>query len=108
MSLYAEYIKEIHGKIVIETDNIFICYSIDKEFFYLEDIYLRPEVRNMGLAKETMEMLIEIAKENKCTKLLGSITLSSKYKDENMMKFLNYGFSLYSVGNNVIFLIKDI
>lgn len=100
--------KEVYNKEVIESDNFLIVYSFNEEVFYLEDFYIKSEFRDKGFGKELMETIVSMAKVKGCTKLLGSVSLLCKYKDENMAKFLKYGFSIKSLANNIIFLEKDI
>ena len=108
MSLYADYMSEVYGKNVIENESSIVVWTMKDDIFYLEDIYIKPDLRDQGLGKKFMELIVQIAKNNGCTKLLGSITLLNKYRDENMMKFLKYGFSLHSLSDNIIYMIKDI
>jgi GNAT superfamily N-acetyltransferase len=100
--------KEVYSKEVIESGNFLIVYSFTDEIFYLEDFYIRSEFRDNGFGKELMETIISMAKVKGCKKLLGSVSLLCKYKDENMAKFLKFGFKLESLGSNIIFLMKDI
>lgn len=108
MSLYAEYMKEVYDKNVIENKISLIVWSKDDDIFYIEDIFIKEGYRSQGVGREMVDYLVTLAKEHGCTKLLGSISLLSKYKDENMRKFLKYGFKITSLGHNIIFLTKDI
>jgi len=108
LSIYADYMKEVYNKEVIESANFLIVYSFNEEVFYLEDFYIRSEFRDKGFGKELMETIISMAKVKGCKKLLGSVSLLCNYKDENMAKFLKFGFKIQSLGSDIIFLIKDI
>ena len=108
MSLYSEYLNEVYSKNVLEDQISMVIWSMDDGVFYIEDIYIKPEFRSNGIGREIVDSLVIIAKENGCNKLLGSISLLCAHKEENMRKFLKYGFKISSVGSNIIFLMKDI
>lgn len=64
--------------LLIEYDNKYIGYIIyffnfstfiGREGLYLEDIYILPEYRGRGIGKQAFEVLIKIAKENKCERV---------------------------------------
>lgn len=42
---------------------------IGREGLYLEDIYIDPEYRGKGIGKEAFEILVHIAKNNKCERM---------------------------------------
>lgn len=108
MNFYSNYLDEVYGKKTIEGDYFILIWSMSGDVFYIEDFYIKPEFRNKGLGTSIIDSVIKIAKNNECNKLLCSITLSSKYRDKTMMKCLKYGFSINSLGHNIIYLIKDI
>jgi len=108
MSSYGDYMSEVYGKNIEENDFSLVVWTMKDDMFYLEDIYIKPKFRNMGYGKELMKEISKLAKDNGCTKLLGSITMLCRYKDDNMAKFLKYGFKLHSLGENIIYLIKEL
>jgi GNAT superfamily N-acetyltransferase len=81
---------------------------MNAETLYLEDLYIHPDLRDKGQGTMLFESIIAIAKSNGCSKLLTSITLTNKYRDKNMQIFLHKGFSITSVGQNIIYLVKEI
>jgi len=64
--------------LLIELDNkaigyivYFFNYStfVGREGLYIEDLYIKPEYRGQGIGKKSFELLVHIAKENKCERL---------------------------------------
>ena len=102
MSSYGDYMSEVYGKNIVENEYSLVIWTVKDDIFYLEDIYIKPKFRDQGYGKALMKEIIDIAKNNGCTKLLGSITMLCRYKDENMAKFLKYGFRIHSLGENII------
>lgn len=108
MSLYAEYIKEVYGKNMIETDELFIIWTINGEILYLEDMYIKPELRNKGLGQNALAWIISVARENGCKEILISLMESCKFKNENMQIYLHVGFELHSFKDQIIYLKKKV
>ena len=65
-ALLIEFNDEVIGYIVY-----FFNFStfVGREGLYLEDLYIKPEYRGNGIGKKSFEVLVNIAKENKCERL---------------------------------------
>jgi GNAT superfamily N-acetyltransferase len=108
-SLFAQYKEEREGKRVLEGDGFFVVYSIKpKSFCYLEDIFIVPDKRGSGLARDILGWIINIAKENDCKKIMGSVVPSANGSTESLKKMLHYGFKLSDSRDGIVFLAKDI
>lgn len=64
--------------LLIELNNEVIGYIIyffnfssfvGREGLHLEDLYIKPEYRGNGIGKKSFEVLVDIAKKNKCERL---------------------------------------
>lgn len=108
MSLYAQYIKEREGKSIIETDNAFISYVIEGDNCYIADIYIAPEFRRKNIASSLAAKVEEIAKNNNCKYLTGSVTPSFKGATVSMKAQLEYGFEILEAHNDFIILRKEL
>lgn len=108
MTLYAQYILEREGKEIIETDKGFATYSFNNGECYLQDIYVVPEFRKMGIMRQITEQVINKAKEKGCTYILGSVAVNAKNSSHSLRTLLNYDYKLYVVNSSMIFLKKDI
>lgn len=108
-SLYAQYIKEREDKQIIESHEGFATYKIfNNGECYLQDLYVIPEKRKSGLAKEMTDAVVKIAQEQGCHTLIGSVCSEDKFCTRNMKVFLAYGMQLHKIIGNMIFLNKDI
>ena len=108
MSLYAKYIQERDGKHIIEDDRGFVVYSFRQDAVYVEDIYILPEFRHSGLAREMTDQVAVIAKEKGLKKLLGSVVVGNSHTEYNLIGYIKYGFKVDSCSNNFILLTKEI
>lgn len=108
MSLYAEYINELSGKEIIESDKGFTTYYINNDTCYIEDIFVLPEFRKDGIALEMANSVKNIAKERGCKKLYGTVLPTTKGSTHSLRLLIEYGFKLDSALNNLIVLVKDI
>jgi hypothetical protein len=111
MSLYADYLKEREGKEIFECEDGFVTYSIykgDVSFVYIEDIYVVPHKRKMGLAGEWADQICEKAlKEYGCAYLLGSVDVTARGATDSVKVLLSYGMKVQSTNGNMIYFKKD-
>jgi GNAT superfamily N-acetyltransferase len=108
MSLYADYKKEREGKHVIESDRGFIVYFKEKDYFYIEDIYVVPEFRRTHAATEMADWVCSMAKEAGIKKIMGSVVPTTNGANISLRTMLAYGMRLHSAQNNIIFFQKDL
>ena len=108
-SLYGQYIAEREDKEIIESKDGFATYKIfENGECYLQDLYVVPDMRKSGLATEMANKVVEIAKENGCHTLLGSVCVDGNGATRNMKVFLAYGMQIDKIIGNMIFLRKKI
>lgn len=109
MSLYAEYLKERTKDEITEGDWGFITYRFtDEKTCYIVDIYVIPELRKQGVASDKAAIVMGLAKERGCTKLLGSVVPSTKGSTDSLKVLLAYGMRLDSCTNDFILFSKEI
>lgn len=110
MSLYGQYIKEREGTDIIETEDGFATYSIfpESKTCYVKDIYIRPEARRSGVASTIVDRIVEIAKQNYCTELLGTVDPTTIGATESMKAQFGYGFKLKNISGSLIVLSKNL
>lgn len=108
MSLWSKCIKEREGHDVIEETWGFIEYHFAHPFCVIDDVYVEPEFRKQGKAKELGYRVEKFAKENGCTHLWSNIYDSSFNKDETLKVNLAYGFKWAASENGRIILMKEL
>lgn len=109
MSLYALYVREITNKDIMETDSGFATYSFPApNVCYIEDIYIIPDKRECGAASLIADRIAVIAKERGCTKLWGTVMMSTKNPTDSIRVLLAYGMELLSWTNEQLLFSKDI
>lgn len=109
MSLYGEYIKELLGDHIYETEEGFATYRFtDEKTVYILDIYVRPEFRKSQVGRDIADHIMGIAKQRGCTKMLGSVIPTAKGAAYSMKVLLAYGMVPESSTNNFILFGKEI
>lgn len=110
MELYAEYIAEREGFKMIRDEYGFATYYINEHenFVYLRDIFVTKNYRRNRHAWSYADKIVEIAKELKLEKMVGSICLDTNGATASMKTLLAYGFEIKSVHGNMIYLEKEI
>lgn len=109
MSLYKSYVEEqLSNRFVHEDEFGFITYNFQGHMCQLEEIYIIPEHRRKGIASKYYKMMEEIAKENDCDMLLGSIVIGTNNAEESMQCLFKNNFKLYQNNGNMIYLIKEL
>lgn len=109
MSTFGDYIKERQGKEIIEDDRGFATFQfLDDARCYIEDIYVRPDFRKRGVAKDMADKVAERAKSVGCKTLWGSVVPTAKGSTDSIKVLLAYGMSLDSSAVNLILFKKDL
>lgn len=108
MSLFAEYIKELKGKSIIEDEKGFATYFAIPGGMYIEDIYVKQAYRKDGIASYYADEIVKEAKKLGLNKLYGSVNPSNNNSTISMKVLLSYGFKIDSSANDAIVLSKEI
>lgn len=109
MSLWADYKKEREGKEILEKEDGFAIYSWTQDGgCYIEDIYVKPDKRKSGLAREMADQIKIIAKERECKFILGSVLCGANGDTDSLKVLLSYGMKLWEVHGNLIIFGQEI
>ena len=110
MSMWADYKKEREDKQVIEeADNGFVIYSYPTpEQVWIEDIYVRPDLRQSGLARKLADQVCEAAKKVGCKQVLGSVWETANGATASVKVLLAYGMQLSHIEGKLIIFKKEL
>lgn len=108
LSLFGEYINELAGKSIIESEKGFATFYEIPTGMYIEDIYVRQEFRNEAVASQMANEITQVAREKGIKKLIGSVKPSNKNSTTSLKVLLAYGFKLDSACIDGIILTKEI
>lgn len=108
MSLWADYQKERLGYDSIETESGFVTFKITGAVCEIFDIYVRPEDRRGRKAWALVDEVVETARQQRATLLVGYIWPNLPGAEGSMSAHLAYGFRLGSSENGKIIMTKDI
>lgn len=103
-SNYGLYIKEREGRCIYEDERGFATYTMNDKSCYIQDIFVKKEYRNQKVASDYADKIAEIAKNNGCIFLIGSVCPSTNGSTESLKVLLGYGFRLdHSIGDLIFF-----
>lgn len=110
MSLWAEYIKERLNKDMLETAGGFATYYFvpDKMAVYIEDVFVKKEQRQSGVASWLVNEISLIAKKNGMNKIYVTVMPSSNGSTTCIQAIIAYGFKLSGSVNDAILFVKEI
>lgn len=102
MSHWAEYLKETRGIETLETDLGFATYLFNGDTCYIQDIWVKPEVRKQHAASAIANEIKAIAIEKGSKWLMGTVNATFKDPTTSAKALLAYGFKIDRVLENVI------
>lgn len=106
MSLYAKYLLEREGICTLETSYGFITYQcLEDETVYLIDLYVVPEQRQHGTARDLADAVVELTHAKT---VLGSVSPEAHHAHQSLLVLLAYGMVLWKIENNLIFFKKEV
>lgn len=103
MSLWASYYSEREGYQTLETDHGFAIYKIFNEIVYLRDIYVSPDYRKTGLAKDMANEVSAIAKAQGCKILRGTVDTRANNATQSIKVLLAYGMHVVPSNEILVF-----
>lgn len=90
--MWAEYWAETGSTVAREYTWGLMAYSLGPDYLYIEEMYVRPELRQQGYGLRMVAECVEIARENNKKFLLASVNLSNKTTALSMRSILAAGF----------------
>lgn len=104
-----EYFKELKDLEIYEEEHGFVLFRIRPPYFYIHDMYVKPEYRQTGLARDMADKLLQAAKEEcGCTHLMADIQPSNQTATMAMKVLLAYGMTIKEANHDEIILVKEI
>lgn len=109
-SLYAKYIEERTGDLILEYPNGYATYRYmdDGKTVYIVDIFVDKEFRKFGLAAKMADEIAGFAKVRECNRMVGSVVPGSKNSTDSILVLIAYGMRLSSSSDNFIVFEKEI
>lgn len=108
LSLHGQYILEREGKFIVEDERGYATYLYLPEAVYIENIFVLPEFRKMGVATEYADAICELARLKGVQTVIGSVKPSAHGSTQSLKVLLAYGMSLREATDDAIFLVKKI
>lgn len=108
MSLFREYIRELAGKDVLETEYGFCSYKITHDECYLEDVYVIPSKRKSGYGSSLANKVIDLARDRGCKWVTTSISSENCNPHPSLLAILGFGMKLKKIDKNMAYFYKGI
>lgn len=107
-SHYGQYIKDREGFDIVENIYGFATYKITGEECYVRDIFVEKQHRNGGVAARLCDKIKDIAKNEGCKWLVGTVVPSAPHSTDSLKVVMAYGFWLAAAEPNFIILKMEI
>ena len=108
MSLWAEYSLERANIETIENDVSFLTYKIELSECFIQDAYVQPGARNIGIGAEMIKKLETIARERGCKFVTCFVCPGALHADVSLKAVIGVGFKLFGSSENVIIFKKEL
>lgn len=112
MNIFSEYYNEICGRktifLKVENQDVgFLVYEklIDKNL-YIQDCFVKKDFRKKNFASRLVQMLLTQNPDAKT--IFSNVRLHYKTANESLIAQLIFGFKIYKIENEVIYLSKDV
>jgi GNAT superfamily N-acetyltransferase len=104
--IYFEYIKEKLGREVVldSSQNGFIVYTLIDGTLFIHDIYVRPEFRRQGVAKEMCDKVASLALDRGAKRIIAQCAVRSNGCNDSLMFCLHQGMQIVEANNDWIYL----
>jgi GNAT superfamily N-acetyltransferase len=118
--LYADYMRETHGfETIIESEaNEDVGFAVFKFIddhedstrrgLYLQDMYVKPELRDTVIARRLADRVSGVGKEAGCRWLYTSVDPSAIDPTNSVRAIIRYGFELMSVKGSALYWKKSL
>jgi GNAT superfamily N-acetyltransferase len=109
-SMFAKYVAETSGKLVIEDEAGFVMFYVlpGTDVCYLEDLYVDEPYRGTGVASVYHDKVMNWARSSNCKTLITSINTQISTPERSMSLILKHGFKFSHVKDHMIYFTKDI
>jgi GNAT superfamily N-acetyltransferase len=107
-SLWAQYQEEMGGARFIEHEWGFVAYFVRDRGIESPHVYVIPERRKEGKARQLLEELEAVAREHKKEYIFGMIKMDSETKTESLIAHLRGGFEPHSTTTDALILRKKV
>lgn len=109
LDLFEQYVLEREGGILLKHEHGFAIYKdYNDTLAYLQDVYVEPEHRRKGIAKQLLRQAIDIAKKSNKTALLTTTDVGANNAQKSVMTILKSNFKILKLENTVIWYIMEL
>jgi GNAT superfamily N-acetyltransferase len=106
-SLYAQFIKEVHGLEILEYPWGYATYEWLPDAVYIRDIFVVPSERANKRGVQLMHEIEALGHERGIFKTLGSVAIESKEPMKNYEMLRHLGFQDCHMDNENVYLVRE-
>ncbi len=108
ISNHGLYILEREGKFVVENKMGFATYFYWPEAVFLEDLYVHPQYRKLGVGTELTDAVAEMGRLAGKKRLVCTVIPRARGSTESLKAFLAYGLIMDSSDKESVYFYKNI
>ena len=100
--MYQQYVHDKNGENVVVREHGFYIYVQSGSELWVQDIFVKPESRKHGVAKDFICELLNIAKEKRCSHLVGRVDINHNDYKQALLFHLGVGANIVRTENGII------
>jgi hypothetical protein len=110
MELYKQYLKEIGDIDLVVEDSYFFTYQIQDNSVYLENVFIKKELRNNKKVQEILERVYKICREYKKPYTTSTVCKNANKEVISRSSYIlkRNGFIEFDEDDNMIYFSKEI
>ena len=106
--MWIDYMKERFGYESLEEEWGFALFNSAPPILFLQDLYVKPELRGSHKGTRFVDRLIQIAKERQCSVIQAQVWLNDRNHENTLKAGFKTGFKMTACGDNVIIISKSV
>lgn len=108
MTLYAQFVREMAGGEVIETDDGFISYLIEGDICRFQELYVRETARGSGLHKSLWNAMVATCKARDVKRIVWCVDTRQLNPTPRLIMYLRWGGRVKDANGGLIILEYDL
>lgn len=105
---YLDYVCEREELTLLQIPHAFALYNVQSDHVYLRDVYVEPDFRMLGICKQIVAAMIDVAKQHDLQAVITTVSPPAKGSTDSLVAALKCGFKLLNSDKDVIYLVKHI
>ena len=105
---YADYQRTVFGRTLMATPDGFMVYGIEDRGIYISEVYVTPEARKQGYARDMLAVVEAKARAMGLKYIYGTVDCTTRVWRESVAAQEACGFKAVVQNGNVMLLVKEV